>query len=132
MNGLRVETHENRIAYSPGETIAGLVTWALEKTPERIEVRLMWYTQGKGDRDLEVADSVEFESPAQADAQIFKFVAPTSPYSFSGRLISLQWALEVVAGRGVEPVRLDIVIAPNSREIDLRVPMAGFTARETK
>ena len=40
--------------FLPGQEIAGEVRWADLKESDRIEVRLIWYTSGKGTRDLEI------------------------------------------------------------------------------
>jgi hypothetical protein len=45
--------------------------------------------------------------------------APSGPYSFSGRLISLLWALEAVAEPGGEVARREIVLSPSGEEVRL-------------
>lgn len=44
---------------------------------------------------------------------------PADPYSFSGTLISLVWALEVVAEPGGAAGRIDVVVSPTGNEIRL-------------
>jgi hypothetical protein len=44
---------------------------------------------------------------------------PETPYSFSGRLISLLWALELVAPPSKTVGRQELVVAPGGQEVRL-------------
>lgn len=116
---LHLETLDHRTAFLPGETIEGIAGWELDEQPDHIDVRLFWHTAGKGTQDVEIADSVVFRSPPAVDAQPFRLTAPRGPYSFSGKLVSLTWSIEVVVGGAAE--RIDIVIAPAGEPIQLGV-----------
>ncbi len=119
MSELHVVTSDNRTEFLPGALIEGRVSWQLDKPAEAIEVRLFWYTRGKGTEDVNVVDMVRFDQPSQSDDRSFRFTLPEAPYSFSGKLISLIWALEVVALPSKEVARLDITLSPTGREIVL-------------
>ena len=120
---IRLGLRENKTAFRPGENIAGAVLWEFEKTPELAEVRLIWFTRGKGTEDGATAATVKLDAPPAADTREFSFAAPNGPYSFSGRLIALVWAVEFVAKPGGEFQRIEITIAPDAREIALpRIP----------
>ena len=106
-----------RTAFSPGETLEGTAAWRLAERPESLEVRLFWYTQGKGDRDLEVVESQALEPPEAEGSRGFRFRLPEAPYSFSGQLISLLWAVELVAEPGTRGTRAEITVAPGGREV---------------
>lgn len=109
------------VSFRPGEEIPGSVSWSLPKTPREVELRFFWQTQGKGDRDVEVVATERFDRPQPADAREFRFVAPPFPPSFSGRLISLVWAVELVADG--EPLGAEeLVIGPSGQEIQLERP----------
>lgn len=116
---IKLETLDNQASFTPRSPLAGVVTWQFDAAPQAVEVRLFWFTQGKGDRDVGVVDRVRFDNPAAADAQPFDFSLPAGPYSFSGKLISLTWAIEAVAIPGEETARLEIVVSPTGAEIDL-------------
>ena len=107
----------DRTAYSPGETLEGTAAWRLAERPVSLELRLFWYTQGKGDRDLEVVESQSFAAPEATGRQSFQLRLPAAPYSFSGKLISLLWAVELVAEPGARGARTEIVVAPGGREV---------------
>jgi len=103
----------NGSAFQPGEAIQGQVSWSLERSPDWVKVRLFWFTEGKGDRDVGIADDVSFDHPpAQYDSE-FHFTAPAEPWSYDGTLLSIQWAIEVVCKGEKDIERTLLVIAPN-------------------
>ena len=112
MAELKLETHENRTHFAPGEVIQGIAGWQLDEPPETVELLLFWHTSGKGDRDVSTADQTAFDNPPAVDAQVFSFTAPNGPYSFDGKLIALHWSLELVVEPGHHVKRLDLTIAP--------------------
>jgi hypothetical protein len=116
---LQVILADNGTNFRPGHTIAGTVRWQFSKPPKRFAVNLGWSTRGKGSEDSEVIDSAIVESPATKGEHAFRFTAPASPYSFSGRLISLVWTLEATTASRDESAVVEIVIAPGGREIEL-------------
>ena len=102
MTELKIE----RTSFKPGETVEGAVVGG---SPS-VEVRLFWYTEGKGTQDLEVV------ATAHPDAEgRFRLTLPPAPYSFSGRLISLIWAVEAVGG-DASP-RVELLVSPDGGEI---------------
>jgi hypothetical protein len=120
MERMQVETRDGATAFAPGEVVEGTVSWQLEKPAQSVELRLFWYTQGKGDQDVGVVSTVPFPEPALQDRRSFRISLPLGPYSFSGKLISLLWALEVVAEPGSRAGRLEITVSPTRREILLQ------------
>ena len=113
----------DKSSFKTGEKISGEIVWSDERSEtERIETRLIWYTQGKGDQDFEVIDSISFEmsgASSQNGQSRFDFVAPNRPLSFSGKLISLIWAVEAIVYPGKHGERTDIVISRTGSEIVL-------------
>jgi hypothetical protein len=108
-----------RSAFHPGEVLAGETAWLLDRHPESVELRLFWFTRGRGTEDVEVVQRLAFANPAQEDRRSFQLRLPESPYSFSGRLISLTWAIEVVASPGRRTGRAELVLSPSLSEIVL-------------
>jgi hypothetical protein len=117
MSELSILLSDDNLSYYPGETMSGTVTWNLDRSPEVVELRLFWRTEGKGDQDLEIAGVVRYENPSQRDEEAFEFTLPDGPYSFSGKLISLIWALELVALPSEETERLEFILSPAGQEI---------------
>jgi len=120
MAELRIATHDNRTTYRPGETISGAAACKLDGPPSSVEVRLFWRTVGRGAQDVAVVDTVTFEQPEAEEARSFMFLAPAEPVSFSGRLITLVWSLELVVSPGKECARLDLMISPTGHQIILQ------------
>jgi hypothetical protein len=119
MNELTIQLDHPDAAFTPGARIAGKVNWRLEAAPEAMELRLVWYTEGKGTRDGEIVQAIRYDHAAAADSHPFQIIAPDGPHSFSGTLISLLWALELVTDSEDQATRTSIVIAPGAREIEL-------------
>jgi len=134
----------------PGRMVTGTVGWNLEEPPDRGVLQLGWATRGKGDEDQAVVGQLELqtlprplappadvagapyrESPAleeqvpllgRKEVRRFSILLPPGPHSFSGKLITLAWFLDVVLEPGEQHERrerLDITLAPGSREITL-------------
>ncbi len=119
MTMLRIDTDDNRRWYLPGDTISGRVVWNLDEPCENVELRLFWHTSGKGTEDVEIVDSLSFPADATHGDQAFSLALPLGPYSFSGTLITLTWALELVAlpRGGVE--RAELIVSPTPVEVQL-------------
>lgn len=106
--------------FQPGETISGAVEWSeIPPDAERVEIRLIWYTTGKGTQDVETIEKVEIASPPPTGRERFEFVAPHRPISFSGMLIQLTWAIEVICFPEKDAEQETIIISPVGREIVL-------------
>jgi hypothetical protein len=106
--------------YRPGEIISGRVDWLdLDKQITSLETRLIWYTQGKGDQDVGVAISIPAKLTAPTGNLPFEFSAPPRPFSFSGKLISLIWAVEVVLFPSQAGEREQITISGSGQEVVL-------------
>jgi hypothetical protein len=128
MNWIQVETEGGVTAFRPGDVIAGRARWQLDEAPEEVELRLFWYTEGKGTQDLEIVQTLTFANPLAEDRRSFQIRAPKGPFSCSGKLLSLIWALEIVVQPSEESGRTLITISPTGEEILLygrMVPRAG-------
>lgn len=119
MNQVLTIDIERSGGFRPGETVSGRVEWALEREPDALELRLFWYTEGRGDRDAGIARTLRIEHPGRTGSQFFDLELPSGPYSFSGTLISLIWALELVAEPGEGTARREIVVGPGDAEVRL-------------
>lgn len=117
MSQLAIQPADGRTAFEPSETIAVEAQWNLDAEPEALEVRLVWNTSGKGDTDIGVEKTVRFDSPGLAETRRIDVELPAAPYSFSGKYVSLIWALELVASPANQSCRTEITIAPGRREV---------------
>jgi len=108
------------ILFRPKSKLTGTAGWQLDHEVRAVEVRLIWFTQGKGTQDVEIVDRRRWETPVLMGSEKFEFALPEGPHSFSGTLISLTWALEVVIEKGKESQRVEFFLSPFDAEIDLR------------
>jgi len=120
MNPLQIQTPEGWTNFEPGAEVDVDLSWDLESPPTALELRVVWNTAGKGTTDLSIVQSHMIESPMPRDSRRMTITLPASPYSFSGKLVSLIWALELVALPSMQSTRQEIIIAPAGREVVLR------------
>lgn len=107
---------DDRTSFKPGETLPLSVLWALPETPRSLEVRLFFHTRGKGTEDIQVAAVQPITANASAGEAAVKFLLPAAPYSFSGKLISVLWSVELVAQPGDRATSCDFVLSPTGKE----------------
>ena len=108
---------EHRDSFEPGEEIEVGVSWDMRLDPTQVQLRVVWNTSGKGTQDVEVAHQVALESPRKRERRQVRVSLPSEPYSFSGRLISVVWALELIALPSKLSTRREIIIAPGGQEV---------------
>ena len=130
MSQFDIAVADRKTAYLPGEWLEGKANWQLDKSTDWIEVRLLWFTQGKGDNDISVEETIRVEAPSLSDSCPFRFQLPLAPYSFSGKLISLIWAVEVVAEGDKNAARYEFVLSPDGREIELGTVTTHLSDKE--
>ncbi len=120
MAEIKITTELDNRVFVPGETIRGTVAWeAAAGDSLHPEVRLFYFTHGKGTMDVEVVKTVPFPQAASRDTRAFEFAAPESPYSFSGRLVSLVWAVEAELWSGGPVDRVELTVSPSGKEVEL-------------
>lgn len=119
-DGFRLGVREARRSFRPAEMIEGVAAWSLPVAPKDAEVRLFWFTEGKGTMDVGVVATERFSNLLSQDARPFRLQIPDGPLSVDGRLVSVKWALELVATATRESVlRWDLVVSPTGRPIQL-------------
>jgi hypothetical protein len=119
MTALQLALDGDTLSFVPGAQILVTASWNLGVSLKNIELRLFWYTQGKGDSDVHVVQQLAFPNPELQETKRLAIRLPDAPYSFSGKLISLIWAIELVAEKSNEAARLEFVMAPGAREVIL-------------
>jgi hypothetical protein len=119
MSLLKIELSDARTGFEPGQELPGTAAWKLDKPPRAVELRLFWHTSGMGTENAGVVETVRFDHPLPEETRSFRFRLPDAPYSFTGKLISLRWALELVAEPSKEVARREITIAPGGEEVRL-------------
>ena len=111
---------DKNACFAPGQALDGDLVWNFPKAPRWLELRLFWYTEGKGTQDVSVVARQRMDHPSANGKQSFHFSAPHHPPSCSGSLVTIRWALELVSQDRQPPPMVRLVIAPHAREIILR------------
>lgn len=89
------------LCFEPGETISGNVVVQPDRSVEcrNLAVRLIWFTEGRGDvASDQLAETSLTQGrlvPEMVVEGAFQFQLPQQPWSYSGRLVSVVWAIEV-------------------------------------
>jgi hypothetical protein len=116
----------------PHDTVTGRVAWQLEKEPRELELRLCWFTRGRGTEESRTIEALPLGDTLRGD-KAFSFRLPAEPWSVNGKLIRIAWALEVVAKKTGSLAVEEIVVSPRRQEIVLReVENPRSTTRKEK
>lgn len=116
---IAVTLNGDAAAFLPGDVVTGKVAWDLPHPPKSIDLVLFWYTTGKGIRDVGEVAQEKVASSLRQGEHSFSFTLPQAPYSFSGKLITLTWAVEAVVHPGKEDARVEFVLSPTGEEVRL-------------
>lgn len=116
---LKIVLHEDKTAFAPRETIRGAIEWNLDATPRRFDLSLFWYTAGRGMRDVGTVHTLRIDDPDARGSKDFSFALPEGPFSVSGKLVSVIWAIELTCSPTDETTRREIILSPTGKEIVL-------------
>jgi len=117
MKELEIQLADQDSSCEPGATLRVPISWSFDEEQTGLELRVVWNTAGKGTQDLDVAHTESIEHPGIQGSRVVTLELPRAPYSFSGTLISVVWAMELVAFPSRASTRQEIVIAPQGHEV---------------
>jgi hypothetical protein len=123
MMGLSIQIDGGEICFRGGTVITGIASWSLQSPPHEIVLELLWTTRGKGTVDSKVVETVRYAKPLAREQRPFALTLPSSPVSFSGKLVSLAWYLRLWARPSNEQTQLKIIISPTGRELEVISPV---------
>jgi hypothetical protein len=104
---------QNDGVFRPGETLRGRVRLDDGQPSPGLELHLLWMTRGRGTEQVEV---VAVRDLHDLD---FSFDLPPGPPSFSGSLVGVVWAVELVDGDGESLALREFILSPTGRELRL-------------
>lgn len=116
MDRISIQLGRGDRAYVPGEPITGEVAWDLAEAPKRVTVRLLWQTSGRGTRDTTVVAEQQWEMLSVREERPFEFAGQPGPYSYSGKLITLGWFVEVTSSDGHHDEQT-LMLSPTGEEV---------------
>jgi hypothetical protein len=92
-----------------------------------LELRLFWFTRGRGDEDASIIQrqSVNPEAPEIN----FSWKLPAAPYSFAGQLITLAWAVELVDENEQSFDLVPFLLSPTGQELQLEAVPDKFSKK---
>lgn len=103
----------------PGQVVEGTAGWDLDDAPDQAVLRLFWYTEGRGTTDVGVVEDLQLPAGKTSCRGSFRFTIPELPFSFSGQLVSVKWAIELLLNGGKMAERLDLVVSPWVEQVKL-------------
>jgi hypothetical protein len=94
------ETGGALMRFRPGETLQGSVriTPLSDLQARHVYVRLLWHTEGRGDRDQAIITEQDmFQGQLKAGVPVyysFHFALPQQPWSYAGHYVNIVWEVE--------------------------------------
>lgn len=119
MDNITLFLKDGKITYRPGETIRGELLWDLSQEVQDITINIFWYTNGIGEQDSEIAVTEKISMPLQKGRQSFEIELPLAPYSYTGQITELQWAIEATTMKDKVKDVKEFSMTPDKREIVL-------------
>jgi hypothetical protein len=105
--------------FAPGETLVFTLARDASAKPGPLTVQLGWFTEGKGTRDAAVEWSDYLSDLAPGTDRSFEVRLPEAPWSFSGKLVSVAWRLEVLDAKREPLVAVPLIIGPGGETVTL-------------
>lgn len=127
MDRISIKLKDGKISYQPGEKIRGEIEWEFTQEVPDITLNIFWYTEGIGTQDSEVARTEVIKAPLQNDCQSFEIDLPMAPYSYSGQISALKWAIEATAMKEKVKDVQEFSMSPGNKEIILPEVKEGLS-----
>ncbi|MGJ8726489.1 MAG: hypothetical protein ACSHYB_18235 [Roseibacillus sp.] len=112
-----IEIELDHFHHQPFQELKGKVRITTPTPPEGMELRVFWFTRGRGDEEASIIHRLKLET-AQALTN-FSWKLPAAPYSFAGKLITLAWAIEVVDENEQSLDLVPFLLSPSGEEVQL-------------
>jgi len=119
MDKISIKLKDGKISYHPGEKISGELEWDLTQEVQDIAINIFWYSEGMGEQDSEISETEIIKSPIKSDKQSFEMELPMAPYTYSGNITSLKWAIEATTLEDKVKDIKEFSMTPGNKEIVL-------------
>lgn len=97
MSELKIQFHEERPVFKPGEKLKGRAGWKLDRPTRSLELRLIWFTLGNATQEAGIVRTIAFMQLLPEEMREFEFQLPEGPHSYIGINTVLRWGVELVA-----------------------------------
>ena len=104
----------------PGESIRGVVGWSFDQPMKTIELRLLWLQSGIGEPEATVVQHLKVPCSSDAGESSFEFDGVHSPYSYAGKLFSIEWLVEASTSARVAPEARRFTMSPTLGPVLIR------------
>ncbi|MEY4490145.1 MAG: hypothetical protein RIQ79_2653 [Verrucomicrobiota bacterium] len=105
--------------FAPGETLVFTLSRDTQAKTGPLTVQLGWFTEGKGTRDAAIEWSDYLPGLAPGTDHNFEVRLPETPWSFAGKLVAVEWLLEVLDSDRKQLIAVPLVIAPWGQTVNL-------------
>lgn len=114
-NGVKIEL--DNFHHQPFQTLTGKVRLTGPVTAAKMELRVFWFTRGRGDEEAEICHRLSINTQEKLSG--FSWKLPAAPYSFAGQLITMAWAVEVVDEKENSLDLVPFLLSPSGEEMQL-------------
>lgn len=122
MSSCKVTLEDASRPISPGQSLSGEAEWELSEDVEALEVRLCWTTEAMhGSEPPVIVKAEEIDHPARRGHRHFRYDLPAGPWSFEGKLFSVEWYVELSA-QTRELARASFILSPFGQPVRTRGP----------
>ena len=107
-------------AYRPGESLEAEAEWELDGDGSALELRLCWRIESpSGSPDPVVVRTERLEGLDSKGRRKIRVELPDGPWSFEGKLFSVEWFVEVASGDHISR-KARFVLSPTGEPIRTR------------
>lgn len=112
-----IEIELDHFHHQPFQELKGKIRVTATTPPKSMELRVFWFTRGRGDEEALIVHRIELNTNQQLSE--FSWTLPAAPYSFAGQLITLAWAVEVVDHKEQSLDLVPFLLSPSGEELQL-------------
>ena len=94
--------YQKQQVFAPGSVLSGeyQIDSVRPEELEAVELSVLWYTEGKGEEDLDVhyfdrRERDDDERPRLHELRRFETVLPNSPLSYNGAIVKINWCVRL-------------------------------------
>ena len=91
---ITISFENDKREFRPGDMISGRINWTNMDADDVLTTRLVWYSKSAFENEHVIALQQTLVTEPTGMRR-FMYLAPESPFSCEGKLVSVYWAIEV-------------------------------------